>query len=213
MRSLTRWLTVPLLATLGIGCAGRFVPDTESALPPPVAIQQEMMAGAIDDAFAQMDFSRLKNAAVEIEVVGVYLDGDVADYLRSRLQLELAKVGCRTEIDRLGIKPDYKANLMVRVGGADDVTHAAPFYSSRTKIYRYDVQVAVTSFEGKDFFTQSGKGEREILVDRRVDLLFIPIPLHTEYRLYKGTCPLSRGGNTYSGEKHPVKNAPKPPCI
>jgi len=199
-------LALPMLALLAGGCATKWVPDTESALSPPVAFQQRFMADAIDNCFYTMDFSRLGGKLVEIEVMGVYVDGDVADYARSKLQLELAKAGARTEIQWFAQPPDYKANIVFRYGGVNDVVKDALLYEWRQKEYTYDVQVAVMSLTGKDYFTQSGKGATEITIARRLYLIFFPIPLPSEWSTRKGTTFYTQIKETYDAGKRAQQN-------
>ncbi len=202
---------IPLLASLFAifmfcGCATKWVPDAESSLNPPVAFQQQFMAEAIDDVFYSMDFSRLSNDLVDIEVMGVYVDGDIADYLRGRMQLELAKAGARSEVDWSRDTPDYKANVMVRVGGVNDTTKTSLFYEWRQKTYTYDVEVAVFSLDGSDYFVQTGKGATEITVSRKLYLLFFPIPLPNQWSTQKGLSPIMQYKQTYDAGKRLYDN-------
>lgn len=190
-----------LVACLATSCATKFVPDTESALNPPVAYQQQFMAEAIDDVFATMDFSRLSGRLVDIEVMGVYIDGDIAEYLESRLQLELAKAGAMSEITWSDRIPDYKANIMVRMGGVNDVVKSALFYEWRQKQYTYDVEVAVMGINGGDYFVQQGKGYSEVTIANRLYILFFPIPLPSEFSPTKGMTFWGQAKDTYDAAK------------
>ncbi len=198
---LTRVVLSAFAALLFCGCATKWIPDSESSLNPPVAFQQQFIAEAIDDAFYTMDFSRLSNQLVDIEVMGVYVDGDIADYMRGRTQLELAKAGARSEVDWSRDVPDYKANIMVRVGGVNDIVKTSLFYEWREKIYTYDVEVAVFSLDGSDYFVQTGRGATEITVARKLYLLFFPIPLPNEWSTRKGISPIQQYKQTYDAGK------------
>ena len=110
-----KWVSVVAMAlALGLtGCSTKWLPDAEAAINPPVAYQQQFIAEALDDCFSTMDFSRLRGQVVEIEVLGVYVDGDIADYCRSKLQVELAKAGAVSETYLVDKPPTYKANIML----------------------------------------------------------------------------------------------------
>ncbi len=196
LAALTALAALPIL-----GCATKWVPDSESSLTPPVAFQQQFMAEAIDDAFYTMDFSRLGNKLVDVEVLGVYVDGDVADYMRARTQLELAKAGARSEVDWERDPPDYKANIMVRYGGVNDIVKTSLFYEWREKVYTYDVEVAVFSLDGSDYFVQTGRGATEITIKRNLYILFFPIPLPNEWSSRKGLSPIKQYKQTYDAGK------------
>lgn len=183
------------------GCSTKFLPDSESALNPPVAFQQQFIAEAIDDVFSTMNFSGLSGKLVDIEVMGVYVDGDVADYMRSKLQLELAKAGAASEPQWASKDPDYKANIMVRIGGVNDVTKTALFYEWRQKVYTYDVQVALMAMDGSRYFTQSGMGSSEATIGRRFYLIFFPIPLPVEFSPTKGMTFWGQAKQTYDAGK------------
>lgn len=207
---MTRLIVVVTLLALAVGatgCSTKFVPDAEAALNPPVAFQQQFIAEAVDDIFKGMNFSRLNGKLVEIEVLGVYADGDVADYLRAMLQLELAKAGAMSETDLTDKAPDYKANIMLRIGGVNDVVKSAFFYEWRQKHYVYDVKVAVFSVSGKDYFLQSGKGATEVTIARRFYFLFAPIPLPCEYNTAKGTSFMWQTLQTYDAGKRAFRSS------
>ena len=189
-----------LLAALS-GCSSKFVPDTETTCDPPVAFQQQFIAESLDSVFRGMDFSRLRGKLVEIEVIGPYIDGDVEDYIRSLVQLELAKSGALSETAFADRDPDYKANVMVRYGGVNDVVKWAILYEWRQRDYVFHIQVAVFSMEGDDYFVQSGKGASEITVARNFYLIFFPIPLPTEYSRIKSASPFSKTVRSYDAAK------------
>ncbi len=187
------------------GCSTKWLPDADSPINPPVAFQQEFIADALDDVFKSMNFARLKGKVVDIEVMGVYADGDIADYLRAKLQLELAKAGALSEVDSLDRDVDYKANIMLRHGGVNDIVKSAVFYQWREKVYDYDVQVAVFDVKGGHYFVQSGKGASSAVVARKFYLLFFPLPLPNEWSTTKGTNIYSQMSETYDAAKR-VKN-------
>lgn len=195
-----------LAACLLSGCATKWVPDTDSPLNPPVAFQQQFIVEALDDVFATMDFSRLGGQLVDIEVSGVYIDGDIADYLRSRLQLELAKAGAMSEVNWSDQVPQYKANIMVRTGGVNDLVNSALFFEWRQKQFTYDIQVAVMNIQGGDYFVQSGQGRTEVTISRNFYLLFFPIPLPSEWSTTKGMNFFSQARDTYDAAKRADRN-------
>jgi len=198
-----KWYSgVALALALGAaGCATKWLPDAEAAINPPVAYQQQFIAEALDDCFSTMDFSRLRGQVVEIEVLGVYVDGDVADYYRSKLQVELAKAGAISETYLVDKPPTYKANIMLRMGGVNDLVKSALLYEWRQKQYTYDVQVAVFSVTGKDYFIQSGQGENAATIARAFYFLFFPIPLPCEWSPRKGRSFFAQVNETYDAGK------------
>jgi hypothetical protein len=201
-------IAVLLAAVTVVGCSSKYVPDVETALNPPVAYQQQFIAEALDNVFRGMDFSRLRGKLVEIEVVGVYPDTVLNDYLRAMLQLELAKAGALSETALVGDRmPDYKANIMLKVGGVNDIVRWALLYEWRQKHYVYDVQVAVFNVKGEDYFVQSGKGATEITVARNFYLLFFPIPLPTEYSRQKGMSVFGQYVRTYDEARRGARDS------
>ena len=203
-----RWmgLALVLVALSLTGCSVKWIPDAESALNPPVAYQQQFIAEALDDVFASMDFSRLRGEVVEIEVMGVYEDGDISDYMRGRLQLELAKAGAISETTLVEQAPTYKANIMLRQGGVNDLVKSALFFEWRQKQYVYDVEVDVFQIEGKDYFTQTGQGQNAVTIAKNFYLLFFPIPLPNEWSTRKGRSLLSQVNQTYDASKRGFSN-------
>ena len=193
---------IAMVLALGLtGCSTKWLPDAEAAVNPPVAYQQQFIAEALDDCFSTMDFSRLRGQVVEIEVLGVYVDGDVADYCRSKLQVELAKAGAISETYLVDQPPTYKANIMLRTGGVNDLVKSALFYEWRQKQYTYDVQVVVFSLTGKDYFIQSGQGENAATIARAFYFVFFPIPLPCEWSPRKGRSFLAQVNETYDAGK------------
>lgn len=182
-------------------CSTKWVPDSQSPLNPPVAFQQEFIADAIDEVFYSMDFSRLSGQVVDIEVMGVYPDGDIAEYLRGKLQLELAKAGAQSEIAWTDYNPSYKANIMIRYGGVNDIVKSTLFYEWRVFRYTYDVEVNVFSMDGNDYFVQSGKGSTDVTVAKNLNILFFPIPLRSEWSTKKNISPFDQYRDTYNSGK------------
>ena len=206
VRQVAVWCVV-VLGLVGSGCSVKWLPDTDSPLNPPVAYQQEFIAQAIDDSFQTMDFSRLRGEVVEIAVMGVYADGDVEDYLHAKLQLELAKAGAISETDLVEKTPTYKANIMLRYGGVNDLVKSAMLYEWRQKQFTYDVQVVVFNIEGKDYFIQSGKGENNATISRVLYLGFFPIPLPTTWSTNKGRSFLWQLNQTYDAGKRGFRSS------
>ncbi len=197
-----KYLSIIALALIfSTGCASKWLPDTEAPLNPPVAYQQQFIADAIDNAIGTMNFSRLAGKLAEIEVLGVYADGDIADYIRAKIQLELAKAGALSETQWSENTPDYKINVMIRVGGVNDLVKTALFYEWRQKEFTYDIKVAVFSMNGGDYFIQSGKGTTRATIARRFNMIFFPIPLPSEYSTIKGVTTLSQYRDTYNAAK------------
>jgi hypothetical protein len=188
-------------AILLTGCTVKWLPDAESALNPPVAIQQKFIADALDQVFSRMDFSKLSGKVVDIEVVGVYADGDVEDYIRARIQAELAKAGAISEVDLVEKPVTHKANVMMRYGGVNDFVTSTLFYEYRVKQYAYDVEVNVFSVNGQDQFTVVGQGDTEATISRAFYLLFFPIPLPNAYSTRKGRSFFSQVNETYDAAK------------
>lgn len=183
------------------GCATKWVPDTESPLNPPVAYQQKFIVDALDQAISTMNFSRLSGDLVDIEVSGVYVDGDIADYLRSKIQVELAKAGAKSESTWGSDEYSHKMNVMVRVGGVNDLAKTMPFYEWRQKVFTYDIDVGVFSLDGSEYFEQSGKGETKVTVAKRLYIGFIPIPLPSEWSTSKGVTLFQQASDTYNASK------------
>jgi len=202
-----RIVVLVAIATISSGCAAKWIPDTESALNPPVAYQQQFIAEALDDAFSTMDFSRLADKLVAIEVLGVYVDGDIADYIRGKVQVELAKAGAMSEPAWATQDPDFKMNIMIRHGGVNDLVKAALFYEWRIKEFTYDIEVAAFSLDGGSYFSQSGQGTQSVTVARRLYAIFFPIPLPNDWTTTKGRTPYIGLNETYSAGKQ-VRNNP-----
>jgi hypothetical protein len=207
MSAYAKAVLLALVAAAASGCSVKWIPNTESALNPPVAFQQQLIAEAVDDVFATMDFSRMGGELVDIEVMGVYADGDVADYLRGKLQLELAKAGAMTEVGLVDRIPGYKANIMLRYGGVNDLVKSTGLYEWRLKQFTYDVEVVVFNVEGKDYFVQTGQGENAVTISRAFYLLFFPVPLPTEWSLRKGRSLFQQGVQTYDAGKRGFKDS------